>query len=111
MQSNEFSIGTYHKTPDGLFILEVLTEWNSFQSDSIYDDTIQANTVITDFKIMNKSVEIGDFGLTKNISHSDSIVFSYYSSSFSRFSLQHCTMHHPGTIVISTCFRRLIKTG
>jgi ligand-binding sensor domain-containing protein/serine phosphatase RsbU (regulator of sigma subunit) len=92
LQSNEFSIGTYYKTPGGLFIFGGVNGMNSFQPDSIYDDTIQANTVITDFKIMNKSVAIGEYGLTKNISHSDSIVFSYYSSSF--FSVQFAALHY-----------------
>ena len=83
LQSDEFLIGSYHKTNDGLFLFGGINGLNSFYPDSIYDDTTQSNTVITDFKIMSKSVAIGEYGLTKNIAHSDSIVLSYRASLFS----------------------------
>ena len=83
LQSNEFSLGAYCKTADGAFFFGGINGLSSFHPSNIYDDTIQPNTVITDFKIMNESVSIGNYGLTKDISHSDSIVFSYHDYFFS----------------------------
>jgi ligand-binding sensor domain-containing protein/serine phosphatase RsbU (regulator of sigma subunit) len=94
LQSNEFSIGAYCKTVTGLYFFGGINGLNSFHPDSIYDDTIQSNTVITDFKIMNQSVKIGSYGLDRNISHTDSITFSYHADFFS---VQFAALHFAST--------------
>jgi signal transduction histidine kinase/ligand-binding sensor domain-containing protein/CheY-like chemotaxis protein len=86
--SNEFSNNASLVTRNGLILFGSTSGYSYFYADSIYDNYYHPNLVITDFKIFNKSVQIGEkrngkILLEKSITSAESITLSYKESVFS----------------------------
>ncbi len=82
LQSNEFNTGAYFQSNDGEIFFGGINGLNSFYPDQVTDNTIVPKIQITDFKLENRPVTIGqlDDGRTlikKNISEIDSLVLNY----------------------------------
>ena len=56
LQSNEFLVGTFYKTSDGMFIVGGINGFNAFYPEKIKPNPNIPSVVITDFMISNKSV-------------------------------------------------------
>ena len=80
LQSNEFSQNSAFKAKDGTMFFGGINGYNVFHPDSIRKDNTPPKIAITDFKILNESVEIsknGETPLVKSISETDHIELSY----------------------------------
>ena len=60
LQSEEFNGGAYYKSRDGELFFGGINGFNSFYPSRIKDNPIIPPIVITDFKIFNQSVKIGE---------------------------------------------------
>ncbi|UCH92306.1 MAG: PAS domain-containing protein [Candidatus Aminicenantes bacterium] len=82
LQGNEFYYGGYWKSKSGEMLFGGINGFNAFFPDSITDNPSPPSVVITDFKIANKSVPIGEevdgeIILTKHISTTGEIKLSH----------------------------------
>ncbi|MBL1214339.1 MAG: hypothetical protein HND52_13355 [Ignavibacteriae bacterium] len=90
LQSNEFDQNSFSKSNDGKMYFGGINGFNVYHPDSIKDNPFVPTIVITDFKIMNESVLIGnndenenhqnggsDYRLRKSITETDTIILSY----------------------------------
>lgn len=83
MPTDDFSFGSYFKSPDGRLYFGTNNDgFIAFYPDSIQDNPQIPKVVITDMKILNRSVPIGKdrngrMLLSKNISSTDDIQLSY----------------------------------
>lgn len=59
LQSNQFVIGSYYKSPDGKMYFGGINGYNTFYPDEIKDNPFIPPIVITNFLIFNKPVKIG----------------------------------------------------
>lgn len=82
--SNEFYNTSCLKVKSGEFLFGSSDGFNLFSPDSIKDNMICKPVYLTDFKLFNKSVEIGKNGsfLSKNIGETSKIVLNHKQSSF-----------------------------
>lgn len=81
LQSNEFNTGAYFKNAAGELFFGGINGLNFFHPDSIKSNTEVPPIVITDLKIFNKPVQIGeDSFLQKHISQTDELTLSYKQS-------------------------------
>jgi len=82
LQSNEFNGGAYYKGPRGEMFFGGVRGFNAFMPDQIRDNPFVPPVAITDFRLFNRVVPVGDFEgrrgiLTKSITFSPSIVLSH----------------------------------
>ncbi len=78
LQSNEFNFGAYHKNDRGEMFFGGIDGFNIFHPDSIFDNKIKPQVLITDFRIYNTRPNIGPKStLKKHISTLDTIKLSY----------------------------------
>ena len=86
LQSDEFDQNSFCKGVDGKMYFGGLNGFNLFHPDSVKDNPYIPPVVITDFKILNESVQIANnknilstdnFLLEKSISETDTITLSY----------------------------------
>lgn len=88
LQGKEFNPNSAFKDDaTGEFYFGGVNGFNIFHPDSIHENLIIPNVVITDFKIANKSVSIGkiddnSFKLEKSIIHTNEISLSYKENVF-----------------------------
>jgi signal transduction histidine kinase/ligand-binding sensor domain-containing protein/CheY-like chemotaxis protein len=82
LQSNEFSPQASYKTSTGEMYFGGINGINSFIPDSLKLNQSKPPVIITDFKIFNKSVEVGTPGspLQKSISHTKALKLNYSQS-------------------------------
>ncbi len=82
LQGKEFSSYVSLKTDNGEMLFGGNNGFNLFNPELISKNTFKPNVVLTDFKLFNKSVEIGKEGspLTKSISQTDKIVLNHKQS-------------------------------
>ncbi len=82
LQGKEFSSYVSLKTDNGEMLFGGNNGFNLFNPELINKNTIKPNVVLTDFKLFNKSVEIGEeeSPLTKTISQTDKIVLNHTQS-------------------------------
>jgi len=83
-QNNQFTYGAAYKTPDGELLFGGISGFNIFNPTKIKSGDYFAPIVLTDLKIFNKSVKIGDHKndvLTKSISETDRIRLKYDQNS------------------------------
>jgi signal transduction histidine kinase/ligand-binding sensor domain-containing protein/DNA-binding response OmpR family regulator len=88
LQSNEFNIGAFHKSRNNEMFFGGINGFNSFFPGNIKDNPHKPPIVITDLKILNKSVGIGKSVngvaiLDKHISYISQIKLSYKHAVFS----------------------------
>lgn len=89
LQSKEYNGGSFYKNRQGEMFFGGINGFNRFMPAEIQDNPIIPPVVITDFKIFNQSVSIGDgnesseFLLEKSIAETDSIKISYREDAFS----------------------------
>ena len=88
LQSNQFYWSASYKNKKGKLYFGSMNGLNAFYPEEIKETRSFPRTVITDFKVFNKSVKVGDalFGrivLNKSITNTDSVVLSYRSREFS----------------------------
>jgi ligand-binding sensor domain-containing protein/serine phosphatase RsbU (regulator of sigma subunit) len=82
LQSNEFNGGAYYKSSKGEMFFGGVRGFNAFMPDQIRDNPFVPPVVITDFRLFNKVVPIGNYEgqrgiLAKSITFSPSIVLSH----------------------------------
>lgn len=85
LQANEFNIWAYYKLKSGELAFGGVNGFNIFNPDEINDNLFVPPVVISDFRIFNKPVAIGekDSPLKKSITVQEEIVLSYSDSVFS----------------------------
>ncbi|MFX1411358.1 MAG: two-component regulator propeller domain-containing protein [Promethearchaeota archaeon] len=93
LQSNEFNMGAYHKSSSGEMFFGGINGFNVFYPDNVKDNPYIPYIVITDFKLFNESVGVGDDSpLEKSIEETDVIELSYEEDFFSfEFAALHYT--------------------
>jgi ligand-binding sensor domain-containing protein len=82
LQDDQFFWGASYKSKEGELLFGGMRGFNLFDPLEIKDDTIPAEAVITDFSIMNQTIQVGDkinnkVILNKNINETDNIRLSY----------------------------------
>jgi PAS domain S-box-containing protein len=84
LQGNEFIMNSSYKSVDGEFFLGGTNGFNIFHPEQIKDNKQIPKVVISDFKLFNKSVEIGakNSPLKKHISQTDRLKLNYKQSVF-----------------------------
>lgn len=83
-QNNQFTYGAAHKSADGELLFGGISGFNIFNPVKIKSDSYFPPIVLTDLKIFNKSVKIGDHKrdiLTKSISETKKIRLKYNQNS------------------------------
>ncbi|TAH22210.1 MAG: hypothetical protein EAZ08_01775 [Cytophagales bacterium] len=85
LQSKQFKVNSNFKDKNGQLFLGGVKGFNTFHPDSVRDNTFLPNTIITDLKIFNKSVQIGDEDslLKQDISQTKEIMLNYQQTVFS----------------------------
>lgn len=88
LQGPQFYWGASFKASDGALYFGGINGFNKFYSDSIKDDTYLPPVVLTDFRIFNKSINVGDtingkVILKKSINYQDEITLSVNENVFS----------------------------
>ncbi len=84
LQSEEFNGGSYYKARDGEMFFGGIKGFNSFYPSEVTDNKFIPAIVLTDIKIFNESVKVGeDSPLKKQISKTDEIVLSYWQNDIS----------------------------
>ena len=88
LQSNHFYWSASYKNPAGKMYFGSMNGLNAFYPDSLADHPALQQTIITDFKIFNKSVSVGQkyynhVILEKSILNSDHLVLPYRIKEFS----------------------------
>ncbi|MCP2606550.1 ATP-binding protein [Candidatus Aminicenantes bacterium AC-708-I09] len=95
LQSNEFSKGACFKSKSGEMFFGGINGFNSFYPEKIKDNPYPPQIVITDFKVFNKSISIGEkfdgmIILEKSITNTKEIILSHKHRFFSiEFSALH----------------------
>ena len=84
LPGDQFNFGAYLKIKNGKLLLGSTDGFTIFHPDSIKDNEYIPPIFITDFKLFNKSVRIGDANgiLQKHISQTKEIILSYQQSVF-----------------------------
>lgn len=84
LQSEEFNGGSYYKAPDGEMFFGGIRGFNFFYPSEIADNKFIPNIVITDIKIFNESIKVGeDSPLKVQISKTEEIVLAYWQNDIS----------------------------
>lgn len=84
LQSEEFNGGSYYKAPDGEMFFGGIKGFNSFYPSEVTDNKYIPAIVLTDIKIFNESIKVGeDSPLKKQISKTDEIVLPYWQNDIS----------------------------
>ncbi len=84
LQSNEFLPGAYFKKKSGELLFGGINGFNLFHPDSIKDNLYKPDIMITDFRIFNQPVKIGeDSPLKQHINFAKKIVLTYHDEVFS----------------------------
>ncbi len=84
LQSNEFNQNAYYQSPGGEMFFGGILGLNTFIPDEIIDNRFRPPVVITDFKLFNETVEIGEESpLEKSIEETDNITLTYQDNFFS----------------------------
>ena len=94
LQSNEFNIGAFSKSEDGELFFGGIKGVNAFYPSSIQINNLPPHTVITDFQLFNKKVDVEEDGiLSRSISVTNDITLSYSQNVFSfSFSALHYSL-------------------
>lgn len=84
LQENEFSRYAAYKLSNGELLFGGMNGFNKFHPDSIKDNPYKPPVYLTDFKLFNKSVAIGeeDSPLNEHIAVTDTLVLSHTHSVF-----------------------------
>jgi hypothetical protein len=82
LQGNEFEKGVAYKLNTGEMLFGGINGFNYFHPDSIIDNLVPPRIVITDFRLFNKKVGVGQPGspLTKHISETKDITLTHDQS-------------------------------
>jgi serine phosphatase RsbU (regulator of sigma subunit) len=84
LQSEEFNGGSYYKAPDGEMFFGGIRGFNFFYPSEVTDNKYIPNIVITDIKIFNESIKVGeDSPLKVQISKTEEIVLSHWQNDIS----------------------------
>ena len=84
LQSEEFNGGSFYKAPDGEMFFGGIKGYNSFYPSEVTDNKFKPNIVITDLKIFNESIPVGeDSPLKQQISKTKEIVLPYWQNDIS----------------------------
>lgn len=84
LQSEEFNGGAYYKSSDGEMFFGGIKGFNSFYPSEVTDNKYIPAIVLTDIKIFNESIKVGEESpLKKQISKTDEIVLPYWQNDIS----------------------------
>lgn len=91
LQGNEFNFGAYFKDRQGRLYFGGVNGLTCFDPDSLHDNPVVPEIVLTDFRISNESVPIGkNSPLSRQISETKSIVLNYDQN---QLSFQFAALH------------------
>jgi ligand-binding sensor domain-containing protein/serine phosphatase RsbU (regulator of sigma subunit) len=84
LQGDKFSINAFHKAADGRLMFGGVNGLTSFDPENISSNPYPPNLVLTDFRLLNKSVDLSDekAPFHQHISHVKSMVLPYDYSVF-----------------------------
>lgn len=83
LQSYEFNFGAYFKNKNGMMYFGGVKGFNTFYPDKLEDNLYLPPVVITDFKISNKSVDIGQKSpLKQDVAFTKRVVLPYSNNNF-----------------------------
>ena len=82
LQGNIFTRGAWAITEAGEIFIGGTNGFSQFTTDMVRDNPFEANTILTDLKIFNKSTKIGDGVLDKSIQYQDEISLMHDQSVF-----------------------------
>jgi ligand-binding sensor domain-containing protein/serine phosphatase RsbU (regulator of sigma subunit) len=92
LQSDEFNGGAYYQSNSGEMLFGGIGGFNAFYPESITDNPHKPQIVLTDFKLFNKSVNIGpEEPLQKYISETDQITLHHWQNDIS---LEFVALHY-----------------
>jgi len=96
LQSNEFWHNAYFKNADGMLFFGGQNGFNAFYPEKIKENPFLPSVVITDLKLFNKSVKIGEkinnqLVLTKPINETDKLILSYKNNIIT---LEYAALHY-----------------
>ena len=84
LQSEEFNGGALHKGRSGKMYFGGINGFNTFMPSEVVDNALLPEIVITDLKIFNESLPIGeDSPLKRHISNTDEITLSHWQNDLS----------------------------
>lgn len=101
-QSNEFSLGSYFKDQEGKIYMGGINGYNYFYPYEVSISDYRPEVVITDLKIFNESINVGELSLGEDIlqtpiSYAESLDFSY-KQDFLTFEFSTLDFSSPGNI-------------
>ncbi|MCP2597399.1 ATP-binding protein, partial [Candidatus Aminicenantes bacterium AC-335-G13] len=100
LQGNEFNSGAYFKSKSGEMFFGGINGFNSFYPSEVKNDPYMPEIVITDFRLFNKSLSIGEkfknhIILEKSITETKEIILPYNANNFTiEFSALHFVNPH-----------------
>ena len=81
LQSDEFNGGAYYQSFTGEMFFGGINGYNSFFPESITDNPYKPQIELTDFKLFNQSIDIGNEGpLQKHISETEKVTLGYWQN-------------------------------
>ncbi len=81
LQSEEFNGGSYHLAYNGEMFFGGIKGFNSFIPEEVSDNAYIPNIVITDFKIFNESIQVGESSpLKQEITKTSEIILEYWQN-------------------------------
>ncbi len=81
LQSEEFNGGSYHLAHNGEMFFGGIKGFNSFIPEEVSDNKYIPNIVITDFKIFNESIHVGENSpLKQEITKTSEIILEYWQN-------------------------------
>jgi len=84
LQSNEFNSGAFHKSKNGEMFFGGINGFNAFFPQRIKDNPHVPPVVLTDFKLRNKTMDIGpESPLIRKISYTEKIRLTHKQNNFS----------------------------
>ena len=92
LQGGKFSLNSYHKGDDGTLMFGGVNGLTSFQPSNISSNSYPPNLALTDFKLLNKSVDLSDekSPFHQHISHVKSMILPY---DYSVFTIQFASLN------------------
>ena len=81
LQSNEFNTGAYYKTSSGELMFGGINGFNIFHPDSIADNSYIPPVMITNIKLFNRPVPVGEKSLLKkNITETEKVILPHHQN-------------------------------
>jgi serine phosphatase RsbU (regulator of sigma subunit) len=92
LQSDEFNGGAYYQSKSGEMFFGGINGINAFYPESITDNSYKPQIELTDFKLFNRSIDIGDNSPLRNhISETQKVSLKYWQNDIE---IEFVALHH-----------------